>query len=209
MDPAVLRPAIEGFLLGASLIVAIGAQNAFVLRTGLEKRHVFAVATICALSDALLIAAGVAGLGAIVQRNPTWLSAITIAGAAFLFAYGALSLRRAFLWREALRPATAAGGSLAAAIGTALALTFLNPHVYLDTVVLIGALSARHPPAGAAAFGAGAALASVVWFYGLAYGARLAAPLFARPRAWQVLDIAIAIVMWGIAARLAAEALAA
>jgi L-lysine exporter family protein LysE/ArgO len=131
---------------------------------------------------------------------------VTVGGAAFLIGYGVMSFRRAFR-RESLRPATDGGGSLVAALSTALALTWLNPHVYLDTVVLIGALSARHAPAGAVAFGGGAVVASVVWFYGLGYGARLAAPLFARPRAWQVLDVLIALVMWAIAARLIAEAL--
>jgi L-lysine exporter family protein LysE/ArgO len=205
-DPGLLAAALEGFFLGAGLIVAIGAQNAFVLRQGLERRHVFAVATVCAVSDAVLIAAGVAGLGSLIQRAPWLLAAVTIGGAAFLVTYGLLSFRRAFR-RESLRPATAGGAGLAAAVTTALALTWLNPHVYLDTVVLIGALSARHPPAGAVAFGGGAALASVVWFYGLGYGARLAAPLFARPRAWQILDVLIALVMWAIAARLIAEVL--
>ena len=206
IDPASLAAAVEGFFLGASLIVAIGAQNAFVLRQGLERRHVFAVASVCALSDALLIAAGVAGLGTLIQRAPALLAAVTVGGAAFLIGYGVMSFRRAFR-RESLRPATDGGSSLVAALSTALALTWLNPHVYLDTVVLIGALSARHAPAGDVAFGVGAALASVVWFYGLGYGARLAAPLFARPRAWQVLDVLIALVMWAIAARLVAEAL--
>jgi L-lysine exporter family protein LysE/ArgO len=204
-DPALLSAAVEGFFLGASLIVAIGAQNAFVLRQGLEKRHILAVASVCALSDAVLIAAGVAGLGALIQRMPWLLASVTVGGAAFLFAYGLMSFRRAFR-RESLRPATNGGGGLIAAVTTALALTWLNPHVYLDTVVLIGALSARHAPAGEVAFGVGAALASVVWFYGLGYGARALAPLFARPRAWQVLDVGIALVMWAIALRLIAEA---
>jgi L-lysine exporter family protein LysE/ArgO len=205
-DPALLSAAVEGFFLGASLIVAIGAQNAFVLRQGLEKRHVFAVASVCALSDALLIAAGVAGLGTLIQRMPWLLAAVTIGGAASLIAYGLVSARRAFR-RELLSPASNGHPGHVAALSTALALTWLNPHVYLDTVVLIGALSARHAPAGAVAFGAGAALASLVWFYGLGYGARLAAPLFARPRAWQFLDVGIALVMWTIAARLIAEAM--
>lgn len=198
---------MEGFLLGASLIVAIGAQNAFVLRQGLERRHVLAVASVCAVSDAILIAAGVAGLGTLIQRAPWLLAAVTIGGAAFLIGYGILSFRRAFR-RESLRPASESGGGLAAALSTALALTWLNPHVYLDTVVLIGALSARHAPPGAVAFGGGAVLASVAWFYGLGYGARLLAPLFARPRAWQVLDVLITLVMWAIAARLVVEAFA-
>ena len=204
-DPALLSAAVEGFFLGASLIIAIGAQNAFVLRQGLEKRHILAVASVCALSDALLIAAGVAGLGTLIQRMPWLLASVTVGGAAFLFAYGLMSFRRAFR-QESLRPTANGGGGLLAAVTTALALTWLNPHVYLDTVVLIGALSARHAPAGEVAFGAGAALASVVWFYGLGYGARALAPLFARPRAWQVLDVGIALVMWAIALRLIAEA---
>lgn len=193
--------ALEGFLLGLSLIVAIGAQNAFVLRQGLERQHVFAVATVCAFSDALLIAAGVGGLGALVRQAPLLISVVTIGGAAFLLVYGAMSFRRA-LRPEAMRAAARPAAGLAATLATCLALTFLNPHVYLDTVVLIGAVSARHAGADALAFGIGAAVASFVWFYGLAYGARLLAPVFARPVAWQVLDIAIAAVMWLIAARL-------
>ena len=207
MTSAALAAAIEGFLLGAGLIIAIGAQNAFVLRQGLERRHVFAVATVCVVSDAVLIAAGVAGLGTLVQQHPSWLAVVTIAGAAFLVVYGLLSLRRAFR-PESLRPATDATATLAATLATCFALTFLNPHVYLDTVVLIGGLSARYPAPTSIAFGVGAAAASAVWFYGLAYGARLLAPLFARPQAWRVLDIVIALVMWGIAARLVGEALA-
>jgi L-lysine exporter family protein LysE/ArgO len=206
IDPSLVPAAIEGLLLGASLIVAIGAQNAFVLRQGLERRHVLAVATVCAVSDALLITAGVAGLGTLVERAPTLLAVATFGGAAFLVAYGALSFRRA-LQSEELRPAAEGRTTLGGTLATALALTWLNPHVYLDTVVLIGALSARHAPAAAAAFGAGAALASAVWFYGLGYGARVAAPLFASRLAWRILDVLIALVMWGIAARLVVEAL--
>ncbi len=197
---------LEGFLLGLTLIVAIGAQNAFVLRQGLERRHVFAVATVCALSDALLIAAGVGGLGTLVRQNPTLIMLVTVGGAVFLFVYGALSLRRA-LRPEGMRAAAKTGAGLGATLATCLALTFLNPHVYLDTVVLIGAVSARYSGADALAFGVGAALASIVWFYGLAYGARLLAPLFERPMAWRVLDAAIAAVMWLIALRLVAALL--
>jgi L-lysine exporter family protein LysE/ArgO len=205
-SPILFAAAGEGFLLGASLIVAIGAQNAFVLRQGLRRRHVLAVATMCALSDMVLIGLGVAGLGALIQQRPALLTAVTAAGAAFLAFYGALSFRRAF-HVESLHAEGDATASLAATLATCLALTFLNPHVYLDTVVLIGALSARHHGEGAIAFGAGAAAASIVWFYGLAYGARLLAPLFARPIAWRVLDVLIALVMWGIALSLAGEAL--
>ena len=144
---ALLSAAVEGFLLGASLIVAIGAQNAFVLRQGLARRHVFAVASICALSDLVLIAAGVGGLGTLVHEAPSLLTAVSLAGAAFLAVYGLLSFHRA-LRPEALTPADRSTAGLAATVATCLALTFLNPHVYLDTVVLIGALSGRHPGAG-------------------------------------------------------------
>ena len=206
MDASQLASAaVEGFLLGAGLIVAIGAQNAFVLRQGLLRRHVFAVATVCAVSDMVLIALGVAGLGSLVRAAPTVLVAVTLAGAAFLAVYGALAFRRA-LHPGPLHAARAGAAGLGAALATCLALTWLNPHVYLDTVVLIGSLSARYGGAGAVSFGAGAGLASIVWFYGLGYGARVAAPLFARPAAWRVLDFLIGIVMWAIAARLAVEA---
>jgi L-lysine exporter family protein LysE/ArgO len=200
-------PALEGFLLGASLIVAIGAQNAFVLRLGLRRRHVFFVAALCALSDALLIGAGVAGLGRLVEAAPRLLAAVTLAGAAFLFVYGALAFRRA-LKPGSLSAAAEDDGGLWPALAAALAFTFLNPHVYLDTVVLVGGLSGRYDGSGAWAFGLGAALASFVWFFGLGYGARLLAPLFARPAAWRVLDSLIGLVMWAIALRLAVEALA-
>ena len=199
--------AVEGFLLGAGLIIAIGAQNAFVLRQGFKREHVFAVATVCWLSDALLIAVGVAGVGGLVKASPALLTWITAAGIAFLAAYGAIAFSRAL--RPGQLEAGASGGrGLAATILTALALTFLNPHVYLDTVVLIGGLSARHAGPSATAFALGAAAASVVWFYGLGFGARLVAPLLARPAAWRLLDLAIAIVMWGIAIRLGVEAFA-
>jgi L-lysine exporter family protein LysE/ArgO len=197
---AILAAAVNGFLLGASLIVAIGAQNAFVLRQGLRREFVFAVSLICSLSDALLIAAGVAGVGALVTKSQTLLLWVTVFGALFLFAYGVRSFLRA------LRPETMQAGearpSLSAAIATCLALTFLNPHVYLDTVLLIGSLSGRHAGAARLAYGIGAALASFVWFFGLGYGAALLQPIFADKRAWRILDVAIGIVMWAIAARL-------
>jgi L-lysine exporter family protein LysE/ArgO len=199
-----LTAAVEGFLLGFGLIVAIGAQNAFVLRQGLMRRHVFIVAAICAASDAILILAGVAGLGRLVQSAPTLLTLVTLAGAAFLFVYGAIAFRRALRPGSLLAAGTEETG-LGATVAACLAFTFLNPHVYLDTVVLIGAVSARYDLGGAAAFGGGASLASIVWFFGLGYGARLLTPIFARPAAWRVLDILIGIVMWGIAARLALE----
>ena len=198
---ASLQPALEGFLLGASLIIAIGAQNAFVLRQGLARRHVFPIATFCFLADALLIAAGVAGLGTLVQAMPQVLFLVTLAGAAFLTVYGGIAIRRAFQ-TEGLSAIGAAEMRLGPALATVAALTFLNPHVYLDTVVLLGSLSARYAGEARLAFGLGAMLASCVWFYALGFGARLLAPLFARPIAWRILDIVIGLVMFSIAASL-------
>lgn len=191
-------PALQGFALGASLIVAIGAQNAFVLRQGLLRRHVLAVTTICFLADAALITAGVAGVGSLIQAAPGALRVVTLAGAAFLAVYGVLAARRA-LRPGRLEASGEAATGLRRAVATCLALTFLNPHVYLDTVVLLGGLSARFAGPERVAFGVGAATASAVWFYGLGYGARLLTPLFARRTAWRVLDAAIALVMWSIA----------
>jgi len=200
MDTGWIAPAWQGFGLGAGLIIAIGAQNAYVLKLGLSRTHVFPVTTFCFLADALLIAAGAAGMGTLVASNPTLTLIAGIGGAAFLFFYGL----RAF--RLALKPGTLkAGGNgggqggLGAALGVAAALTFLNPHVYLDTVVLLGSIAGQYPPNERIVFGTGAAVASAVWFYGLGFGATLLAPVFARPRAWQVLDASIGCVMWGIA----------
>ena len=194
-----MEAALAGLALGGGLIVAIGAQNAFILRQGLARAHVFILCAICTLSDILLIAAGVAGLGSLIATRPDLLFLVRHAGAAFLAAYGLMALRRA-LHPGILRPA-GADMPLKQAVLTVLAFTFLNPHVYLDTVVLIGALSAQY---GAArwAFGAGAALASLLWFFSLGYGARLLAPLFARPASWRLLEGMIALVMFWLAARL-------
>ena len=198
--------AINGFLLGAGLIVAIGAQNAFVLRQGLVRSHVFVICLICALSDAVLIALGIGGLGTLVSKSPPMIAAVTIGGAIFLLVYGLLAFRRA-IYTGGLEAAADKPAGLGAAMAACLAFTFLNPHVYLDTVVLIGALSASYAGAARLAFGAGAVLASFVWFFGLGYGARWLAPVFAARRAWQVLDIAIGLVMWSLAAGLAARVL--
>ena len=206
MSDAGFLAAIEGFIVCASIIVAIGPQNAFVLRQGLQRSHVFAVATVCALCDIVLIAAGVAGLGALVQQSPALLNWITAIGVAFLFTYGVISFRRA--WRgESLRVGDGGGVGLTPAILTSLALTLLNPHPYLDNIIVIGGLSARYPTPEAIAFGIGAAVASTLWFYGLAYGARLLVPIFARPVAWRVLDVLVGLLVWGIAASLAGETL--
>jgi len=189
---------VSGFLLGASLIVAIGAQNAFILRQGLMRRHVFVLCLICALSDALLIAAGVGGFGALVAASDTAIRVVTWAGAAFLTVYALIALKRA--WQpETMTAAKDGGTSLAAAVAACLSFTFLNPHVYLDTVVLLGGISGGYDGAARLAFGAGAVLASFAWFFALGYGARLLEPLFARPSAWRVLDLVIACVMFALA----------
>jgi L-lysine exporter family protein LysE/ArgO len=189
-----LSIALTGFLLGGSLILAIGAQNAFILRQGLLKQHVFILCLVCALSDALLIAAGVGGLGNLISGHPEFVKWVTIGGAIFLFAYAIFALQRA-LKPQAMQAATTGRGSLKAAMAQCLAFTFLNPHVYLDTVVLVGGISSRYIGQEKTAFAAGAMAASFIWFFGLGYGARLLQPVFAKPRAWQVLDLIIAAVM--------------
>lgn len=190
-----ITAALAGLGLGFSLIVAIGAQNAFVLRQGLLRQHVLVVVAICALSDIVLIALGIAGAGAVFTAVPWLVEVVRWAGAAFLFVYGLLAARRA--WKpkalEAADP-TKAPSSVLAVAGTVLALTWLNPHVYLDTLVLLGSVGSTHGD-GRWAFGAGAAVASILWFTLLGFGARLLAPVFARPIAWRVLDGIIAVVM--------------
>lgn len=197
-----LAASVTGFGLGLSLIVAIGAQNAFVLRQGLRRAHVLPVVLTCALSDAVLIAAGVAGFGVLADRLPWLAQVLRWGGVAFLLVYGARAFLSAWRGTGALKAEGAAEGSALAAVLTCLALTWLNPHVYLDTVVLIGSVAARWPGQGLA-FGLGAVTASFVFFFSLGYGARLLAPLFARPVAWRLLDTVIGVVMWTIAARLA------
>ncbi len=194
-----MHAALAGFGLGLSLILAIGAQNAFVLRQGLVQRHVLAVCLTCALSDAVLITAGVAGFGALTRAVPWLESAMRIGGAAFLLWYGFLSLRRAWLGGETLQ-AAAEQQSLRDALLTCLALTWLNPHVYLDTLVLLGAVSAKYEDK--LAFGLGAVAASFVFFFTLGYGARVLSPVLAKPGAWRVLDALIGLLMWGISASL-------
>jgi L-lysine exporter family protein LysE/ArgO len=191
----------QGFVTSAALIVAIGAQNAFVLRQGLRREHVGAVVAVCALSDLLLIGLGVAGLGALVQAHAPLLVAARWCGAAFLIAYGAIAARRA-LSPQALAAGPGVALSRRQAVVACLGFTYLNPHCWLDTVVLIGSLSAQQPDGARPWFGAGAAAASVVWFAALGYGARLLAPLFARPAAWRMLDGGIAAVMWTLAGAL-------
>jgi L-lysine exporter family protein LysE/ArgO len=194
---ALLQASLSGFFLGASLIIAIGAQNAFILRQGLLRQHVFVLCLICALSDALLIAAGVAGLGTLIAQSPMLIAVVTAGGGLFLLAYAAIAFRRALI-PHALKAADRGEGNLKAAVIACLAFTFLNPHVYLDTVLLLGSLSARYEGAARLAYGAGAVLASFVWFFSLGYGARLLQPIFARPAAWRVLDAVIGLVMVAI-----------
>lgn len=190
---------LVGFGVGLSLIVAIGAQNAFVLRQGIARQHVLAVVAVCSLSDAILIIAGVAGIGAVVQAFPTAITVVTIGGALFLTAYAVTAFRRA--WRPAALTVDDAGSTvtLRTAVLTVLALTWLNPHVYLDTVVFLGSVANRETGSARWWFAAGAVLASLVWFAVLGFGARLATPVFAKPAAWRVLDIGIGVVMLLIA----------
>ena len=185
------------FGLGLSLIVAIGAQNAFVLRQGLRREHVGAVVFTCAASDALLIAAGVAGFGTLTETMPWFGAIMRYGGAIFLICYAGLALRRAWRGGEELHANDRPAASLAATISTCLLLTWANPHVYLDTLALMGAISAQY--ADKTAFILGGTLASATFFITLGYGARLLAPLFRRPNAWRLLDVLIAAVMLAIA----------
>jgi L-lysine exporter family protein LysE/ArgO len=187
-----------GFATSLALIVAIGSQNAFVLRQGILRQHVLPLVLFCAASDALLIVAGIAGAGVLVQSNRLFLEITRIGGAVFLLAYGLLAARRA-MGAGALQVADAPGLSLRAALASCFAFTFLNPHVYLDTVVLLGSVASQRGEDGRWWFGAGAAMASGVWFAALGFGARLLQPLFARQLAWRVLDGLIALTMGALA----------
>jgi L-lysine exporter family protein LysE/ArgO len=200
---------LTGLTLSASLIVAIGAQNAFVLRQGLRREHVAAVVAVCVLLDVALMTAGVGGLAASLGDHPRLLDALAIGGALLLAGYGVAALRRA-VKPSAAAPAAPPSGRTSAgrAIVQTLTISLLNPHVYLDTVVLVGAVGARQPAGSAGAFLLGAGLASALWFTALGYGARLLRPLFERPAAWRVLDGLIALVMWTLAIRLATGAAA-
>jgi L-lysine exporter family protein LysE/ArgO len=195
----VLLPLLAGLGTGLSLIVAIGAQNAFVLRQGLRRDHVVLVVAVCAVSDLVLILLGVAGIGVLVERAPVAVELVRWGGAAFLAVYGLLAARRAL--RGGSLEADPAGRRLSwqAALATCLAFTWLNPHVYLDTVLLVGSVASTHGTEGRWWFGGGAAAASVLWFSALGAGARLLTPVFRRPAAWRGLDGLIAAVMLGLA----------
>jgi len=202
-----LNASVTGLLTGLSLIVAIGAQNAFVLRQGLRRAHVGAIVTVCILSDIALTLAGVAGIGAVVHHADWALQAVRWLGAAFLAWYGLSSAWRAR--RPSALAASADGNgdgkrlSLASTLRRILALTWLNPHVYLDTMVLLGSIANSRGPVDRWWFAVGALVASTLWFAGLGFGARFAAPLLTTARAWQVLDLLIAATMLTIAAKLA------
>ncbi|WP_135507554.1 LysE/ArgO family amino acid transporter [Roseovarius aestuariivivens] len=194
-----MEAVLAGFGLGLSLILAIGGQNAFVLRQGVRREHVFAVVLTCALSDAILITAGVAGFGALAKAMPGLEVGMRYGGAAFLIWYGALALISA--WRDGKVMAAANGtGSLRMALLTCLALTWLNPHVYLDTVVLLGSISAQYDDR--LGFALGAIAASFIFFFSLGFGARALTSLFAKPAAWRWLDAGVGCVMWVIAVKL-------
>jgi L-lysine exporter family protein LysE/ArgO len=200
---AALAAALAGLTLGLSLIVAIGAQNAFVLRQGIRREHVLAIVAICALSDIVLIGLSIAGTGVVIDAVPWLLVIVRIGGALFLAAYGVLAARRALrrqtevLTVDAAPDAASRRRSLLAAVATCLAVTWLNPHVYLD-MTIVGSLANSHGDARWF-FGLGIAAGSVLWFTTLGFGARALAPVFARPLAWRILDGAIALVMLTLA----------
>ncbi|MFY1682523.1 LysE/ArgO family amino acid transporter [Micromonospora sp. WMMD730] len=191
---------LAGFGFSLALIVAIGAQNAFVLRQGLRREHVLPVVAICVAADATLMTAGIAGLGAALTATPAVLVAVRWGGVAFLLGYALLAARRA-LRPSALSPLDRPAATLRATLLACLAFTFLNPHVYLDTVVLLGTVAHQDPNRWA--FGAGAAAASLVWFTGLGFGARRLGPLLARPAAWRAVDGTIAVIMVAVAVSVA------
>lgn len=195
---------LTGFAMSAALIMAIGAQNLFVLRQGLKREHVGAIVLFCGGADALLIAAGVGGVGALLGAMPQLSYALTIGGALFLSCYGLKAFQR-MMQPDAMAVTAQGRITLGRALGATAAFTFLNPHVYLDTVLLMGAAGSAHPAALRPIFVAGAATASIGWFAALGYGARILIPLFARPAAWRVLDAIVGIVMLTLAATLIAR----
>ena len=197
MFPAVLA----GFALGGSLIIAIGAQNAFVIRQGVIGRHLFWVCLFCALSDALLIWGGTYGLATVIRSLPQLIPVMTYGGAAFLVWYGIKALRRA-INPQAMTESTEKSGGLATALAACAAFTFLNPHVYLDTVIFVGSIANARPQGEQAPFAAGATLASFIWFFAIGYGAALLRPWLSQPRVWRLIDLIIAAIMFLLAAKL-------
>lgn len=191
---------LAGLAAGAGLIIAIGAQNAFVLRQGLQRAHVGSVVLVCILADISLILLGVAGMGLAVQQHPGLLQWLRYAGATFLAAYGLFALWRAWRGENGLQPAGDGVGNRGGIVLACLGFTLLNPHVYLDTVVLLGSLSTHYDGGGRWAFAAGASTASIVWFVSLGYGARALLPIFRSQIAWRVFDVAVAAFMLTLAA---------
>ncbi len=195
-----IETGLAGFALGFSLIMAIGAQNAFVLRQGLRGQYVLPLVLTCAISDAILITVGVAGFGSLISTIPWALDIVRWGGAAFLAVYGAMNFYAAWAGGDKLDEKGGTAGSLGAALTTCLLLTWANPHVYLDTVVLLGGISAQYDPSWA--FGVGAGLSSFAFFFLLGFGAKLLRPVFTSARAWQILDVLVGLTMWAIAAKL-------
>lgn len=191
---------IQGMAIGGSLIMAVGAQNAFVLKQGIKRSYPLHIALLCSLIDALMITAGVAGLGHLIEAFPTIKHVASFGGAAFLIWYGANALKASFVNKGMEINHAVGADSLKKAVLTTLGISFLNPHLYLDTVVLLGSISTQFDDLQRPWFGAGAVLASFVWFFSLSFGARLLAPVFSRPAAWRYLDRFICLTMWSIAA---------
>jgi L-lysine exporter family protein LysE/ArgO len=198
---------MTGLALGATLIIAIGSQNAFVLRQGLRREHVAAVVAFCIVADFALITAGVAGLASILGNAPLLTTVLTLGGVLFLAGYGIRALKQAFRPRSMVPNNAGRSLPLRSVLAHAAGFTFLNPHVYLDTVLLVGSIGARQAPELRGWFIGGAAVASVGWFSALGFGARLLTPLFARPVAWRILDAFVGLTMVALAANLAAQAL--
>lgn len=207
MDTAFLSASLKGFMLSAGLIMAIGAQNMFVLRQGLKREHVWPIVMFCAAADAMLIVAGVNGLGALLSAVPGLSMALSLGGAAFLTWYGYGALRRSMA-PSSLIVDHQAGISLTTALASTAAFTFLNPHVYIDTVMLMGTIGSSIPADERPWFVMGAATASFAWFASLGFGARFLAPFFAQPITWRMLDLLIALMMAALAVNLLRTALA-
>jgi L-lysine exporter family protein LysE/ArgO len=193
--------ALAGFALGGGLIVAIGAQNAFVIRQGILNQHVFWICLFCSIADATLIWSGVYGLGVIVEKLPIFVTVMTYGGAAFLIWYGVKAVQRV-LSPIAMKSDGEAAPSLLSALTACAGFTLLNPHVYLDTVVLVGSIANARPVGQQFDFALGASVASFLWFFTIGFGARALGPVLNRPTVWRVLDVVIAAIMFLLAARL-------
>lgn len=200
-----LTPLLTGFATGGSLIVAIGAQNAFVIRQGLLRRHLLLTAGLCSLIDAALIIFGVLGFGTVISEYPSFIELSKYFAVAFLFLYGGLSLKSAFANKALESSQDNFLPTIKKTVLMLLAFSLLNPHVYLDTVILLGSIASQHPEHEQMYFAMGAVCASFVWFFSITYGSRMLSPLLRKPGTWKVIDGAVAIIMWGIAIALLAE----